>query len=383
MVDLQELTHALEKKRAFLEHDAKNPNLIAEIADLHLQLHQFDQAKTVVELGLESNPKHPSLLFVKGSIAMSTNAPELAIDVYKELSFEVGTAPEVSYNLGYSYLLNGQPLLAQDTLKKLVDTNNPYLPAHLIYAKACHHLGQMMDAITHIDDYLFQYPNDSEALGMLAMIYLDLEEPPALEYAEKALAIDPNNADALLVKATLNLTNFKVDDSWQYFEKAHQINPASGRAGAGLGMIAMANQDFKKARALLDKAVQDMPNHIGTWHILAWCQIFQQDLAGAKESFENANLLDRNFGETYGGLAVIAVMQNELEEAKLLCKKALGLDAICFSARFAQSLLIANKGSTERAEKMIGQILASDLNGQGSLQSLLIKMQSTSSRFDT
>jgi hypothetical protein len=73
----------------------------------------------------------------------------------------------------------------------------------------------------------------------------------------------------------------------------------------------------------------------------------------------------------------------KLAEGRQLSKKALGLDPTCFSAWFAQSLFFAKKGRPEQADKMIAQILASDLNGQESLQGLLIKMQSNLVRFDS
>jgi hypothetical protein len=81
--------------------------------------------------------------------------------------------------------------------------------------------------------------------------------------------------------------------------------------------------------------------------------------------------LDRNFGESHGGLAVVQVIQNELDEAERSIKRALRLNPMSFSALYAQSLLEDKKGNKPAAEKQMKDIFDAKLAGGQNLKQLL------------
>jgi len=83
---------------------------------------------------------------------------------------------------------------------------------------------------------------------------------------------------------------------------------------------------------------------------LAWCQIVKNDFVAAEASFNRSMEIDRNFGETHGGLAVVHVMQNRIDIAEPEIKRALRLNPQSFAARFAQSLL-AHKPTRRKPRK--------------------------------
>ncbi|MCK7581370.1 MAG: hypothetical protein MZV65_40885 [Chromatiales bacterium] len=69
-----------------------------------------------------------------------------------------------------------------------------------------------------------------------------------------------------------------------------------------MGLTTKALQlDLPKAIGQLEQAVRYMPNHIGTRHALAWCQLLANDIEGAKRGSEQSLEIDRSFGETHGG----------------------------------------------------------------------------------
>jgi Tfp pilus assembly protein PilF len=101
-----------------------------------------------------------------------------------------------------------------------------------------------------------------------------------------------------------------------------------------------------------------MPDHIGTWHALAWCQLLEGDLAGAKRSFDKAFALDRTFGETHGGFALVHALRSERKEAEESIKRATRLDPQGRSARYAKSVLLLDDGQVDEARKLIDDIVA-------------------------
>jgi Flp pilus assembly protein TadD len=69
--------------------------------------------------------------------------------------------------------------------------------------------------------------------------------------------------------------------------------------------------DLAGAMQALKAAVAVMPEHLGSWHALAWMQMLSQDLAGAESSLQEALARDASFGETYGGLALLAALRGD------------------------------------------------------------------------
>jgi len=370
------MDNAIQQKLDFLKLDPDNPNLLAEVADYYIKQGGLDDASSYIEQGLKVSPEHQSLIFVKGTLAIASNKADEAIKTLEQLKFDIGTAPEVRYNLAYAYLLKGDALQSRDELLPIINEPQVLPAALLLFARACHHLGEMDDAENYAGEYLKQFPSDAEALGVMALIKLDIEAEDASEWAEKALSLNENNLEGLVTKGNVALTNLDKYDAAPYFEKAVAAHGRSGRAHAGLGLVHMSNLNLDKAKEALEKAVKFMPQHIGTWHALAWSQILSGDLHAGKQSFKSANEINRNFGETYGGLAVIAALEGKIDHARELSKKAIGLDGRSFSARYAQSLIIANAGGGERATKMIEKILDSEVvEGAGSLKGMLLKLQ--------
>ena len=105
---------------------------------------------------------------------------------------------------------------------------------------------------------------------------------------------------------------------------------------------------------------------------MAWNQIVTNNIAGAKASFLIALELDRNFAETHGGLAVIAVLEGRHQEAEQEIKVALKLDPQCFSALYARTLLMSRAGHGKVAVKMIEGVLTSTpVPGGGTLADML------------
>ncbi|PTT75267.1 hypothetical protein DBR42_29295, partial [Pelomonas sp. HMWF004] len=102
--------------------------------------------------------------------------------------------------------------------------------------------------------------------------------------------------------------------------------PLLGRAHLGLGLAAAYAGDLPRAIEALRAATTATPTHLGSWHALAWLQMLSQDLAGAQASLEAALAQDANFGETYGGLALLAALRGDREAAEAHLRTGTRLD---------------------------------------------------------
>ncbi|CAM4163742.1 tetratricopeptide repeat protein [Pseudoalteromonas byunsanensis] len=231
-----------------------------------------------------------------------------------------------------------------------------------LFARAYYISGQIEQAQQVLEKYLPEQAN-AEALGLYAMCCLDLDDKDKAEhFANLALQQSQTQLDALLALASCELAKHEIANAEYFVEKCLEINPMIGRTWSLAGQINLYNAQYTAAVETLSKAVTLMPDHIGTYHLLAWAYLILNDVDKAAEQFEQALELNPNFADSHAGLAIIAINRGQFDVAKTLTKKALRLDAHSFTALYAQSLLAAQDGDEDAASKMIEQILSSQSN---------------------
>lgn len=130
----------------------------------------------------------------------------------------------------------------------------------------------------------------------------------------------------------------------------------------------MLAQDLPAAIQSFDRAVQTVPEHIGTWIGQGWALALHGALAAAQQSFETAVDLDRNFVESHGGLAVVLAMQDSRDAAAEHAELAMRLDRGNLSGQFAQAILRGDVRDQASLQRLTQRILGGlgVLNGNGS-----------------
>jgi Flp pilus assembly protein TadD len=201
-------------------------------------------------------------------------------------------------------------------------------------------------------------PGHATALGVRALGLLDAGHLPAAQAAATdCLVLYPDQHEALLASATVHLWTGNPALAGEQYQRALMRFPNSGRALSGMGQVlAMAGQ-LEQAEATLRHAVRTMPDHIGTWHALGWVQLLQGELPAARNSYQAAYDLDRNFAESHGGLAVVAFFEECFEEGEAGMKRALKLDPNCVSGRYAKTLWLHHTGQAEASDVLFAELM--------------------------
>jgi cellulose synthase operon protein C len=102
-------------------------------------------------------------------------------------------------------------------------------------------------------------PTMVEAQELLAKLALeDNNEPKAIEQAEKALKISPEALDAMAVRLTIDLLHDKKESEWDGRIKA--INPVYGDAWEFAGHILVLNRRYEEGIAYYRKALELDPS---------------------------------------------------------------------------------------------------------------------------
>ena len=363
----------LERCLGYLEQDPQNQHLLAEASDLALSLNDLTTARDLVVRALNLSPHDPHFKFRLSCVARGERNWAETAKLCEELLGAGNDDPAIHYNLGHAAAMLGRFEDAKTHLLPLADKTDKFPNAPHLLVRTLHYLEELDEARTIGEAHMTLYPDDATMAGMLGTLCTDLEDfNAARQWSELALKGKPDNLDALVTAGTVALGDEDGTRAGVFFEKALAVDPNNGRAWLGQGMASMLGFDLKTACASLERAAQAMPDHLGTWNALAWCELLDNDIAAAEKTFNHAMDIDRNFGETHGGLAVIAALQGRLEDATRQSDIALRLDDKSMAAKFAKSLILQRMGKAQAGQELLRDAFASfQVAGGGNLLEML------------
>lgn len=343
----------------FADKDPSNPILLCDLLDELLTEGRVDDAWARLRNASPDLRALAGVRFREARCAMMRQDLAGAVMILHSLLQESpDAAPAIRHDLAYAQLGLGLLDEAWQTLAPVHVAGDDGVAIALLKARILHRQSRY-DAALETLAPVSTGSRMAEVHGLRALLLLDLGEAArASSEAAKALDADPEQHEAGLVAGTVALWARDVESSMATFQKVLAHHPDSGRALLGLGENLMLQGDIPAARSVLDRASVVMADHIGTWHALAWCQLLEGDLAGAKHDFDQAFALDRTFGETHGGLALVHALRGERKEAEESIKRATRLDPAGLSAKYARSVLLLDEGRPDEARRIVDDLLA-------------------------
>lgn len=348
-----------------LAMDTANQVLALDVIDQLLAAHRLDEAGACLGMLSPAIADSPEVNFRRARLAMLAFDFPMAVHLLEGLVHL--DAPGIRHDLAFCQLSLGRLDDAEATLLPVVSAMAEVPSIGFLNARILHYRARYDQAAMVAQAACEMHPALAEGWGILAMVQLDAGDlAAARSSADAALSRDPRQPDALTAHATLALWAGDQITATRTFDTVLSIQPGSARALAGAGEASMVSGDIGRARSLLEQAIGRSSEHIGTWHALAWCALLENDLQGASGAFNRAMELDRNFGETHGGVALVHVLRGETEEGKAATRRALRLDPASRNGRYAQSLLWQGEGKLKEANAMVDGILAdSGVNASG------------------
>jgi len=128
--------------------------------------------------------------------------------------------------------------------------------------------------------------------------------------------------------------------------------PKDARKAYDKGHHALENHNLPEGQKELEKAVRLYPQYAGAWLDLGWLYSQQNQLAKAREAFQQAREHDEKFVPAYVGLALVAARESRWQEAAEQSARAAQLDGVDYPAAFYyNSLANYRLGNVDEAEK--------------------------------
>ena len=347
----------LNRLLAFIEQDAGNLTLRKDAVREACDIGHWDTAGKLIDAGLEAHPGEAGLLALAGFAHLQAQRYDEAERVLSAALSQGLDAAELHYNLAFAQFMQKRHAEAFDRLAPSVLQALPL--ALLLRARCLHHLGRPAEAIVDCKAHLALAPGDADTHGLLGLLLFEQGQgEAATAHIEAALSKNPKQLEAMLALASRQADSQEYDAARDSFDTLLQAHPECGRAWLGLALIKVSHMQVEAAKRDIELAATHMPDHVGTWHVLAWVHILLGDPPAAGRAFEQAMAPDRNFGETHGGLAVVAALQGREVDARAGIKRSLRLDPQSMSAQYALMLLLQRDGQHDEAQALLDAFLA-------------------------
>ena len=349
----------LDKLVAYWERDKTNPDLSASVLTEYLRSSDFEEGLSWSSALPVETQNVPQVISLTGMMALGAQDFENAKQKFLMLRDARPDDVNIAYNLASAHHGLGEYEKALAATKP-VESDWPSCEAiYLLNARCHHHLQQLDAAVESVDEFLKRHPGHNQASGLLSLVLLDKGDyERATAVSESVLSQSPDQFEATLAVVGGLIAQQKLDDAEKWVAKAADAFPEVGRIRESQGQLALMRMDYDGARESFEESARLMPQHIGSWHLLGWTQVLQEDLVAAAQSFEKALLIDRNFAESHGGAAVVDALRDQVDSAQKSIRRARGLDPNNLSARFAESILLNKDGKTDEADAIIGDLFA-------------------------
>ncbi len=202
----------------------------------------------------------------------------------------------------------------------------------------------------------------------------DLEK--ARLFAAQALAEEPNNKQAELILAGIEMKQDHPADAARHLRRAIAIDPTFAPAHSQLGKLYAKGERYREALAEFQKVIEIAPlsptehNSIGEIHR----KLGQTDKA--IEAYREALRCDAQYIGAYNNLGLALQEKGKLEEAKALYEKALAIRPENPILRNSMGTLLALKGDNPGARAEFDRAVKADPDwpvAQGNLATLLFE----------
>lgn len=365
-----------ERFLGFLTADPSNVSLRLKAIELGIECQAWDLLGQIILDGLTLEPTNASFRGHAGTLALRDKEYSLACSHFEfVIASDNSISSSVLYNYAFALFYLSEYEKAYSILQQIEPSSEIQKVVTVLSARCLHHMGKPEAAIELLEQ-LSHEEMDAEAQGVLALLLHEtLRAADASEAANRALSLNPQQLDALLARASIEVEFDRYDNARRDYIAATAAHPTCGRAWSGLAQIDMRDMQFDKAQEALELSVKLMPDHIGTWHMLAWIHILHDRAEDAKYAFERSYEVDRNFGETHGGFAVVAAMQQQRKLAEQHMRRARKLNPDGFSVHYAELLLLKGEGKHDEAKALYDTVMSSAKLPSGAIMGVVVEQR--------
>jgi tetratricopeptide (TPR) repeat protein len=274
------------------------------LAALRLQDNDLSGALALTNEVLAKSPRDDDALTIRGTIALAKQDPRAAIADLRAVLRDQPNSIGVIRSLARAHLANGEPAIAEETMRHAVDSNPKNPALQLDFAQLLAQLGKTDQAKAIIAALIKEKPDNFEVLDTQYRIAMSTNDFATAHSAADAVAtLRPKLGVGYVYQGMLAESEKHPEDALRLYAKAAELQPDTAEPLEGTVRLLVNAKRLPEAMKVLDDVSAKRPD-------LALAPVIKGELllqtgktAEATQAFEVALTRAPRWWRPYRGLA--------------------------------------------------------------------------------
>ncbi|MCC6531301.1 MAG: PEP-CTERM system TPR-repeat protein PrsT [Burkholderiales bacterium] len=254
----QDLNGAINSLRKAIEYQPRFHEAQVVLAETQARLGRSTEALKVAAALQQQNPKSPVGLLLEGDIHMHAKSFATAVQAY-EKAFALAASGASLIKLHAALAQSGRVADGESRLREWVKRKPNDKAVRLYFAETLLRTNKYPEAAAEYEMLDRTEPGNVVVLNNLAWCYQKLKDKRALETAEKALGLAPENSAVIDTMGGILIEQGKIERGRDLLKKAKAISPKSPEIRFHYARALVAAGDTAVAKEELERLLLDFP----------------------------------------------------------------------------------------------------------------------------
>jgi tetratricopeptide (TPR) repeat protein len=275
------------------------------IAALQSAQGQYDDARKLVDEVLQKSPRDSMALAIRGEIELARHEAPAAIADLRGSLRDQPQSVAIHQLLAKAYMANGEPALAEESLRAAMDQIPGNMQLRLDLAAVLTQRHDLDRALELLEQSARAAPEDPYVRQALARVYLAKRDfTSARATAETLKTLRPDSPAGFYLAGLAEQGRNQLDDAHKEFTRALAIQPQSSDALAALAQLELTRGHGDQAIALLQDAAEHPHPNAFAYNLLGEIYLSQRKADPARAPISRAMQLAPKWWMPYRNLAI-------------------------------------------------------------------------------
>jgi tetratricopeptide (TPR) repeat protein len=307
---------------------ADGPGITARnrLAALRVGQNDAPGAEKLLAEVLSKNPRDNDALILRGNLALAQKDPKTAIADLRAVLRDQPNAVGVMRALARAHLANGEPALAEETMRRALDANPKDANVRVDLAELLTKVGKPEQAKPVIDELVKQQPNNIAALDVQFRVAVANKDIASAKTAADAIVtLQPDRSLGYFYQGSVAEAQKRPAEAVALYSKAMQLAPDALEPMQGLVHALVGMNRLPDALKRLDEVIARDPKNALAENLKGELLLgVQQRPADAAAAFHLA--IDRNplWWLPYRNLALAQMSSHDVDGAIAALQSGMG-----------------------------------------------------------
>jgi tetratricopeptide (TPR) repeat protein len=331
------------------------------LASLRVQSKDIPAAEKLIAEVLAKSPRDNDALILRGNLALAQQDPRSAIGDLRSVLRDQPNAVGVMRALARAHLANGEPALAEETMRRAVDANPKDPAARLDLAELLAQLGKPEQAKPVIEELVKQQPNNVQALDIQFKIAVATKDLLTAKAAADALvASQPKSGLGYFYQGVVAETDKRPDDALRLYSQSFELQPQTSQPLEAIVRVLVAQKRTPEAQKRLDEIMVRYPAMPLAANIKGEVLLSSQHAADAAAVFKIAIERDPTWSIPYRNLAIAQLAEHNSDAAIAALQAGIAKVSNMEELETQLALLYERLGKPDDAEQVYEAALRRD-----------------------